>query len=434
MIGILLFVFLAICIVISFHVNGDIFSPVKFYFLFLFVYFASIFYDEQSLYVYLIYVFFMLLGLIFVFIEKSFVGDSNKFNFNKGDLPVSSGKILFFLWLLSLIPLGAQAYLISIMGGIEPYISSIQLRVTEWQGLGHIIFMRKIYPIINIVYFIIGVMYKVKNRRLWWFLFVFHFLALVFMGFLSGSRGGVLYGFLFIMIISHYYIKRISISKAFLSIVIFVVVAAFLGSIRNTFSYSSSEGVNLNHEGGSLSKMHLTRYGIIPLDIILDDEFTNLQHGVTFLSVVTNFVPRSIWPEKPDTGGVVITKFAKGTSYLGTSNYSPGIFAESVINFGYFYGALFSLLISTVVFLIVSYIYKKFIMIFCDQKYRVVNFYKAIFFSAFYLFVITIPGSLLFGEFTNLFMNLIMKIAPLFFICLCFKLLFKVGFYENDCD
>ena len=78
----------------------------------------------------------------------------------------------------------------------------------------------------------------------------------------------------------------------------------------------------------------------------------HLQYGNTFLSAITIFVPRAIFPDKLKTGGEVLTQYSQGSAYTGTVNYSPGLFVESILNFGYFFGPVFFLIVLLFVILL----------------------------------------------------------------------------------
>lgn len=59
-----------------------------------------------------------------------------------------------------------------------------------------------------------------------------------------------------------------------------------------------------------------------------------MQHGKTYLTVFTNFIPRYIYPDKPDTGGISFTKIYTGNKYRGLSNLATDSITEGIVNFG----------------------------------------------------------------------------------------------------
>ncbi len=52
-----------------------------------------------------------------------------------------------------------------------------------------------------------------------------------------------------------------------------------------------------------------------------------------------------MWPGKPDSAGLVITKEYLGDPWLGAGNNSAGLLAESIMNFGFVIGICVSFVI-----------------------------------------------------------------------------------------
>lgn len=65
---------------------------------------------------------------------------------------------------------------------------------------------------------------------------------------------------------------------------------------------------------------------------------TKLHYGVTYSAGITNFVPRSIWPEKPLGAGPILKNTIYPGSYVvgrrGNSSLTTGLFNELQMNFG----------------------------------------------------------------------------------------------------
>ncbi len=63
-----------------------------------------------------------------------------------------------------------------------------------------------------------------------------------------------------------------------------------------------------------------------------------LQYGVTYVAAVTNFVPRSVWPDKPLGAGPRIKNIIYPGSYVvgreGNSSITTGLYTEAYLNFG----------------------------------------------------------------------------------------------------
>jgi len=400
-----------IAVLLSMLINKDLFAPSKWYLLSLIVYFFDIYLTQQYEIIYFIYIIFLLIGILFVFLEKKLIGKSYSYIENKKKAYINEKKILLILLVISLIPIFAQLYLIFMMGGFLEYMISLKLRVVEWQGVGYILLLIKIFPIVNMFFLLLGLTFNIKHKRIWWGLFFFHLLIMLSLGLLSGSRGGTLFGIVYIIIGLHYFVKKITFSKILIIIFSFLLVASFLEVMRNNFKYSD-EGFESNTDNIELSNTKLTSYGLTPLNIILEKDYSEYKYGLTFISAFTNIIPRSIWSDKPDTGGVVLTRFRAGASnYTGTSNYSPGIFTESILNYGYFFGPVVAVFIMLLFILFSIYVYRYFLhkITLPTQNMDKIKI------TYYYFLTMTIPGGLLYGEFTNILFNLYLKLI-IFFI------------------
>ena len=399
MIVLAVFILFSGLLLTSLLLNRDVFTPSKFYILYLLIYFLDIYFNIQNNEVYLIYIYYVIFGYFITIFEAIYLTETKNLSFKKSDYLLNESSVLIFIWLISLVPLIVQVYLIYSFGGIVSYLSSIHLRVIEWQGMGHFLALKRFMPIINIIFLYVGLRFYIRNKKTWWILYAIHFLLLITMGLLSGSRGATLFGFVYILILMNYFYKRTSISKVFFFVSLLLITAATLGTIRNSFVVDdfSANKVDII---SSISNAQLTKYGITPLNIILEDEYKDFKFGTTYLSAITNFVPRSIWPDKLDTGGVVLTKFRAGGSYTGSSNYSPGLVAEAIINFGYILGPVISFVVLFVNFLISVFFYKK-------VKLQMAKRYENnhLFYLFIFIMYLTIPGGLLFGEHTSIYMN-----------------------------
>lgn len=416
-----------IAIFLALFINKDLFSPSKWYLLSLVIYFFDIYITPQYEIIYFIYTIFLLLGILFIFLEKKLIGRKYSDIKNKQKVYFNEKKILLILWTISLIPIFAQLYLIYYMGGFLEYMLSIKLRVVNWQGLGYVFLVLKIYPIVNIFYLLLGLIFSIKHKNIWWGLFLLHLSILIFLGLLSGSRGGTLFGIVFIVISLHYFIKKISLSKILIIIFTLLIIASFLEVMRNGFKYSD-EGFDSKTENIELSKTKLISYGLMPLNIILEDDYSEYKYGSTFISAFTNIIPRKIWSEKLDTGGVILTRFRAGASnYTGTSNYSPGLFTESILNFGYLFGPIFFLLIMSLFMIISVYIYRYFL----NQIVLVTKNIDKIKITYYYFLTMSIPGGLLYGEFTNILFNMYLKLILFFILFFMIDRAIKIKEYKE---
>lgn len=242
------------------------------------------------------------------------------------------------LWSLSLVPVVVQFYMIQHFGGLEGYFRSIALRVVEWAGFGWARTLIAFIVPINIAYFAIGL--AQRRPRRWWGVYVVHFLLVAGMGLLAGSRSILLNVFIIQLLLYNYLHTRVRSQTAGLLAGGLVLAGMALGVLRNIVRFengSFSAGDATAERASGFASFY---YGIDPLEIIVNTEHAALAGGSTFLSLITNIVPRSLWPNKPDTGGVFFTKNYVGDIWLGFSNLTPTFLGEWIINFGWAIGII----------------------------------------------------------------------------------------------
>ncbi len=436
---IIISIFLFICCLTAYYNNRDLFSPVKFYFIALITYFFDIFLHPQIDEVYYSYLMYLAFGFMLIFLEAKMLVNFNSVldKFRKRNKPTLHNPIKVFLaiFLISAIPIGAQLYLISLMGGIELYVISMKLRVEAWMGLGHIIIFRDLMPIINLIFFIVLICFDFKHKKIVVLLYIIHLIITLSIGLLSGSRSGVLNTFLLNLMIFHYLIKQLKPGFLIPFFIFFLIGASFLGEVRDSLRINDDDGVKLVGEDSELSETlgntSTFVYGIIPLNIIYEENFTNYQYGLTYLTTITNYIPRSIWPGKPDTGGVIITKFKKKGNYEGTTNYSPGLIAEGVLNFGYYLGPIIAFLFLGFISYLVIGTYRRlarYLQKNLDSNFLNLN-YNIIIRSIFLLIILqqTI-GNLTVAESNNIGFNLLKQLIFFAFIDIIILRLIRLNY------
>lgn len=340
--------------------NPDIFSPAKIFLFFFMTFHLGILTADATQTTILMIMVVLSVGLVAVVIEAGRIKQvgSSALPAGRSVAPGASDswKQAAFMWAVSVPALAAQAYMIVYFGGIEGYVNSIGLRVVEWAGLGWARTLIALLTPINMVYFALGARYR-RGKR-WWLLYGLHFLILLSIGFLSGSRSSILNIFTMQIIIYHYLRSNVKVQSAGLLAGALVLSAMLLGVVRESTRFDAGELVISSTSGRTLSFQSFY-YGVDPLEIIARTEHLPLAHGMTFVSLVTNAVPRSIWPDKPLSGGVFFTRYYTGDAWEGYSNLTPTFLGEWIINFGWTAGIIgffFSYL--TLMFLIDRYYYR----------------------------------------------------------------------------
>ncbi|MFS0821481.1 O-antigen polymerase [Bacillus sp. 1P02SD] len=416
MVGFSLFIIWFFLAIISYIKNRDILSPAKYYLFNIGLYFAAIFYKPYSVSIYFVYLLFLIIGFILIIFEPI----NNDIKYNKVDKrnfsylnKFNMRRAFRIIWFLSIIPIGAQLYLIYYMGGLQGYINKLGLRVVEWQGMGIVLEMINLFSILNIFYFSLMICYS-KPKKFDWLKYLLHFIVLLTIGFLSGSRGGLLSNIVLMVIVYNYLRSKISIKAIATIAIVLILVASVLGIARNGYKLTDegfSSGITNNDELFSLEHFE---YGITPLELIYSSSspLYELQYGFTFLTPVTNLIPRKIWPNKPDTGGLVFTKIYTGNAWGGYSNLAPGIIGEGVINFGRTFGTLAGIAIFMAVMFWVYLLYKRITSKLSSEKINL----KTIALLVFYSFVITTVPGLVQSEWTNTMLSVFLKGIKLLFI------------------
>jgi hypothetical protein len=211
--------------------------------------------------------------------------------------------------------------------------------------------------ILNLMYFGIGL--TRRRSTVWWMLWGLHLLVVLVMGALSGSRGSILTVFPLQLFLYHYVRRPVKIVYALPVGVVLVGAAILIGIVRQGLRLDEgavSTGLDTQDQTLSLS---IFNYGVLPLKILLHAADLQLANGSTLISVLTNPIPRDLWPDKPDTGGVFFTKVYTGDAWEGASNLTPTFLGEGVINFGWLGGLTFFIVASLMLMLWVVRYYKR---------------------------------------------------------------------------
>lgn len=406
--GTQLLIFLAVS-AFSYFTNKDIFSPVKWYLVTILIYFGSIYWGRYSLEIHATYFLFILLGAVFVVLEKR-----NSLHLTPFLSNILNGRRFaekwWLIWVLTIPSLIANFYMVFHFGGSEAYISSIDLRVTQWSGLGFWLLLISFSKTLNLIYFCIGLISGKRILSAWWMGFYLHLTLTLTLNLLSGGRGRFL-GVFVAMVIAFHYLKRpikLSTALVFGSTILFI---AMIMGVARTGLTLDEDGLRTgySHTSEAILETNMFSYGLWPLEILYNDSPDTYQMGSTYLAGLTNLIPRQLWSDKPKSGGVVLTEFQRGKDYIGTSHITPGAIGEGIINFGTFAGIVIGFFVLIISFFIAISIYKKFL------HTRVVGGPVFLYFGLYY-YLHELPASLVKGEFANMLTTKILAIAFLFFL------------------
>lgn len=407
---------------ISYITVRDFFSPLKFYFMYLFFFYFDIFLNVQHNAVYFSYTAYLILGILMLPFEH--VHYKNLMRVIKNRLRIFSTNIHKYLTIvlfLSAIPLIAQLLFIQSMGGLEAYLFSMVERVLVWQGMGHYIFFINFMKPINILFFLILLFFRGSYKKIWILIFVVHFIITVLMGLISGSRSSILLLLLVYFISYNYFVARIKLFTVFILVITFAFLLAFLQIFR-TKNFITNDGFESIISGKvdmikEVKNSPDFRSGIIPIEQLYFATFTNLQYGQTYITSITNFIPRYIWKAKPESGGTTLTKFIQKREWGGTTAFSTGLIGEGIINFGYYFGYFVAFIIGCLIFNLCFHYFiitKKVITQVINEKE--VPTRKFFLYIYMLLYALQLPGMLSAGEFTNMMYNFFLNYLIAFII------------------
>jgi oligosaccharide repeat unit polymerase len=423
LVGFLAFTFWISTCAFAYVLIRDPLSPDKLMLSFVGLFFSAIFFETYDFVYIFIFVCINIAILIGILIGTLIRKDRNLFqsqhteSYSKSDKFIKYSNYSFkLLWVASAPALFAQLYLISIFGGVDGYINVIALRVVEFRGLGPLRVLINTFFIINVIYF--SLMIACKNRNFWeWALFCLHFTLLIGLALLSGSRGTLLLPLVIMVIVFHYSRSQISIQRILFFAVLLIGFSMVLGEARQGVRISDGE-IRTGLADRSFSdwfKTSSSYYGLIPLQLVLESEGER-YYGFTYLTAITNFVPRAWWPDKPDTGGVILTKEYTLDAWGGYSNLSTGIIPEAIINFGLF-GVPFGLAVISV---LITLMVKFYFSLKSRIKYEL-SLRQAIA-PVYFGFTVWGLSALLVGEFTNVIVGLTLNLVTIFAVSIVLRL------------
>ena len=331
----------------SYWFNSDLFSPIKLYLLTLFICFFDIFLEPYRLEICCIYLGLLVVPLVLTAYESRVASRfSNLAKLHKHP-PLShslaGSRTVTLIWIFTVLPVASMTYLVMLFGGLRSYLDQLAIRALALRGLNSFSEPAiNLISLLTVLYFGVGLVEK--RGRGWWLCYSLHFTIAVVILSMSGSRRYFLMPLLMMLAMSHYFRAVVSIKRACVVLLVLLAVTSVFGMLR-----MGRRGPHLlardldRYERESLT--YHFKYGLIPLEVMLNANVIDLHYGSTFVAAVTNLIPRPLWPGKPDSAGLVITKEYLGDPWLGTGNISAGLFAESIMNFDFYIGMCVSYII-----------------------------------------------------------------------------------------
>lgn len=319
---------------------------------------------------------------------------------------------LVYLLLFYVLPLISLGYLLYRFGGVN-YEDYMINRTIERRGLGYLI-MPSTWLTLSISTLLLSAVIGRKARSALIYalpLTAFFIWANLFLG--SKSRGLIVLVFAVLAWALYLTAKgrfnlRVVATVPGLAVLV-SIVGLFFGDIRE----SVTRGVELDEVNtrvsiaASFSKFN--PFGAVENTVWLVENigFDEIIGGRSFVAVLAGPVPRAIWPEKPVGGGPELRNMIHPGSYdivggYQLSSYSPGIIAESYMNF-WIFGLLLGPLLYGAVLGAVSFLAGRIgsslmLVVFVVVLYRTIFMMTGeVFGSAAGIFTTLLPVILLFG-------------------------------------
>mgnify|MGYP000926043327 CR=1 FL=1 len=341
--------------------------------------------------------------------------------FHTGNIKRDYTTILF--WVASLPAVLSQIYMIQMFDGFAGYVFAAKRGTEFFHGLGPLKSIIASYYPISFFYFALVI--RPGSSKAQRYLYLVHFLIFILMAVLTLSRGTLLTQFVSMGLIFHFAHKKLKPVFIVLSLSLLLAVASIYGVLRETVVYADGS-FELNYGnrcdncdktlGKEYYKSEWTYAALFAYKRVVEADTIDKQLGLTYATILTNLIPRKIWPDKPAPGGVIFTnEYAPGI-YDEYSHFATGLMAEAIMNFGLFGGTLIGYLQLFAALLVMSKIHSKYFLN-KQGEFLTIRQTKNL---VLYVYASYAIGNLLIAEITSLMVGLLIKFIV---ILLMYKLL-----------
>lgn len=255
------------------------------------------------------------------------------------------GRVLYFL-VFYVLPIASLLFAVLKFGGSN-YEDYMLNRTASRKGLGYLLMPSLWFGITLTAIFLRDVLIRRRYKALVW-------LALGIIGFTwvnlylgSKSRGLIVIAYCILVGFFFYSAKnRVNLRKIVLSACLIVGIS-YAGLRFGDIRESVTRGVDIStidtraDVDSLFSKFNA--FGAIENTVWLFEymKADQVSYGATFASILTGPIPRAFWPEKPVGGGPQLRNMISPGSYdivegERLTSYSPGVIAESYMNFWLF--------------------------------------------------------------------------------------------------
>jgi len=384
--------------------NPDPFSPVKFYLVFTGFFNLSIYFSEvmpETLFCYFALIQFI---AVCVFVEKKCVLKT---------ISVSAETCAVInqaVWVLTIPPVAVMLYYLYDAGSLSAYLGVLSKRVELWRGEGVLTVLLNMLPVLNLVYFgSVAATRKTNRKNL--YLYALHFILFFIVGLLTASRSYIGVSILGMCVVWAHLVRIPRLRYLFAVSVLLLLFVGFTGAIRNYYNVGMTFDSVMKVVEKAKFETAQMGYGVSPLEVIFKSPERVHLGGATYLTLITNVVPRYFWPEKPDTGGIIFTReYTEDQS--GLSYYATGAVTEAVLNFGKKIGVPVGLILNFMLLISGCLFYNR---TFCEDCKCDRN--TGLLLVVVYYYAILSLSKFSYGEFTDIFQTLIFfNLVPLLLI------------------
>lgn len=399
--------------------NADVFSPAKIGLVYLTLYFLKVFSFDADFRLQLMYL--GLLGTMYGVACNEPKIKSSAWRFvstAKSDLLESHfvGLALFSIFLISFGAVAHKLYDAWAFGGLRDLWMATKMRVIGIEGLEKSYLRFVLFELLPYTNLALYILLFITNRLdfRWKAVYFAHLAVVVGMGVLSLSRGASFIPIVSFLVLRNYCERQVTFRLAATVVSALIAVSVIMGNVRNQFYFERSGTINLGLDRGTnpdLLDNPIFIYGTSGLQAFLETGVHTPSYGSTFLSILTQPIPRAVFPEKLDTGGVFFTRRYLNDAWGGSSNATTGFLGESVMAFGWVFGLVFGYCVYAVFWKYVIRIYRT------AWKYRPLDSAMYSILILCYLRSVQLCGALLVGEFTNVMYKDLYLLLPVVLIC-----------------
>jgi hypothetical protein len=248
-----------------------------------------------------------------------------------------AGRIKVFCPIILVIGVLSFFVMVQTHGGWSLYTLQKQETLTA-SGQGYLLIG---VSFITYVYVIL-LTQTLSTRRVGYLTFLVLLPVVLFIGFVSGSKGIFIVPVLATFIAVHYLRRRIHLRSVLLFVVFVFMLFPVFNLYRSTSDISKlpayyADSIGVGWGEGFVRHVMSRFYGIDALTLVIRDtpEVMDYQLGKTILPLTVVWVPRQLWEDKPIVSfGKVFAETYMGDVFSGTgTSASPTILGEAYLNF-----------------------------------------------------------------------------------------------------